>query len=96
MNSSDQPNRWAILNGPDRRKAKSGLLSFLIANAKIPEVSNNLLNSPLFPDLMVLAQSTKHPSIAQAFYCSPEGFYDMPLRLSQLVSLLNHWLLWRR
>jgi serine/threonine-protein kinase ULK4 len=57
----------AALNGPDRTKTKAGLLSFVIANAKTPDVANNLLNSPLFPDLLTIAAATKHPSIAAGF-----------------------------
>ena len=55
------------LTGPDRAKSKSPLLSFFIVQSKIAEVANNLINSKIFPELLVLAQSTKHPSLAAGF-----------------------------
>ena len=55
------------LNGPDRAKSKSPLLSFFIVQSKTPEVANNLINSTVFPELLNLAKVTKHPSLAAGF-----------------------------
>ena len=55
------------LNKSDRVKLKAPLISFLIEQSKSTDVANNLANSTLFPEFIIMAKETKHPSLAAGF-----------------------------